>query len=376
MPFITLLIAMCFSACEANVTTSQADDIERKEISHILETLCEAQVVLLGEGPTHGEGTTLDFKSDIAQALISDCNFELLLFEASFYEFLKLYELKNSASNINQDNIETALGFVYRDKIQLQSFINFINSEVNSNTLNLGGLDYQPGGRGQDYSNFKMLDDILYPKDSTINCKLALKQRIFYDYTKNGPYTLSQKNKLLNCLKQPISSPEKNKIRENLYHYIESDFLKNQDRSLNRSVFMYKNFKYWFELFKEPPKTIVWSSSAHANKSSNTYGGNLGSLVKQEFGASAYSLGFSALEGSVRNMQGEIENLPDAPKTSLEYGTFLNTEGDIVFLDTGDLSDLRVLPGAAIFNTYREQDWSTIFDGIVVFRHQKPALTR
>jgi len=319
------------------------------------------------------------FKADMVQSLISDCGFKLLLFEASFYEFAKLHEMKEVRKEIDQQSLETALGFIYRDKIQLQSLIEFITSEMKSGSLSVGGLDYQPGGRGQDYSNFLMLDDIVAAGDTQVKnkCKAALKQRIYSNFPKDAPYDAQQKEALLNCLIEPdhkdafLASQRTDMMRTNLSNYIGHDFLGHPERRAGRSAFMYENFNYWIELFEAPPKTIVWTSSVHATKSREIYAANLGSLVKENFGDSAYSLGFSALQGSLRTMSGNIIDLPHAPENSIEVAAFSTIKDDIAFLDTAELVKLRTRPGAA-FNAYQEKDWSTIFDGLVVFREQNP----
>ena len=191
--FLTFICIFCLSGCGepvGNLNSHQADTVHSDEFSEILETLCQSNTVLLGEGPTHGEGTTLTFKADVVKSLISNCGFELLLFEASFYEFAKLQEIKESEEKINRDEIETALGFIYRNKAELQDLFNFISNEISSNSLKVGGLDYQPGGRGQNYSNFEMLGEILpsLMAEDKEQCKVALKQRIYYNFQASTDY--------------------------------------------------------------------------------------------------------------------------------------------------------------------------------------------
>lgn len=386
--FLSLNCVFLLSSCNAPTLKLEPKQVE-SEFTEIIETLCQSNIVLMGEGPSHGEGTTLEFKAKIVKSLVSDCGFQLLLFEASFYEFAKLHKIIESEERVKREEIEIALGFIYRDKVQLQNLIEFISHEVSSGSLKVGGLDYQPGGRGQDYSNFEMLREII-PSIETkegAECMAALKQRIYSNFPKDAPYNFQQKENLLNCLEKPInenqltSSHRVYMMRENLYNFIERDFMNGRERMAARSSFMYENFKFWNQLFESQPKTIVWSSSSHASKSNEISSAfhntpNFGSLVKDDFGETAYSLGFSALQGSVRSMKGNQVKLPTAPENSIEFAAFLTFEDDIAFLDAADLTNLGTRQGAAIFNQYEERDWSTIFDGVVVFREQKPALTR
>lgn len=57
-------------------------------------------------------------------------------------------------------------------------------------------------------------------------------------------------------------------MRHNLHSFVENDFLSGAERAAKRSAFMYDNFTYWANSFENMPKTIVWSSSTHAAKSS------------------------------------------------------------------------------------------------------------
>ena len=65
-------------------------------------------------------------------------------------------------------------------------------------------------------------------------------------------------------------------------------------------------------------------------------------------------------------------NLPEAPKNSIEATVFSASSEDTVFLDETDLEDIGNRLGAAAVNKFQERKWSDLFDGIVIFREQKP----
>ena len=371
--FVFFIILAGFVACQ-KTTHPKAE-----KPPSLFDTLCKSEIVLLGEGSNHGEGTTIEFKSKLIPDLISNCGFELLLFEANFYEFAKLHDLKQSGNKITREQIEIALGYIYRDKVQFQSMIDFL--EVNSNTenLTLGGLDYQPGGRGQTYTHLTMPEEILLStnNEDPDECKDALVQRIFESYPSNAPYDVAHKSFLLNCISKAENNNSASQssyikmMRRNFYRFISNDFMEPRDKSIARSSFMNENFTYWRSQFDKAPKTIIWASSTHTTKSNTFLEGNLGSRIKNRFGEAAYSLGFSSVKGSIRTMQGKNKTLPDAPKTSIESTVHLEPADAFVFLDGNDLFEFGTRPGAAMFNRYQDRDWSTIFDGIIVFKEQK-----
>ena len=144
---------------------------------------------------------------------------------------------------------------------------------------------------------------------------------------------------------------------------------------------MYKNFEYVFDGSGNRPKTIIWSSTVHAAKTGdvlNIYDGspNFGEFVKTRFGDSAYALGFSALEGAHKKLGGGIETLPTAPEISIEAITMSAVDHDFDFVDTKELKSFATSPAAAIRNLYEVRDWSSILDGMVVFREQKVPLSK
>ena len=59
-------------------------------VDGVVNAVCQKQIVLLGEQPTHGEAHIFDAKSKIADRLIAQCGFTAILFEAPIYDFIGL----------------------------------------------------------------------------------------------------------------------------------------------------------------------------------------------------------------------------------------------------------------------------------------------
>ena len=49
-------------------------------VDGVVNAVCQKQIVLLGELPTHGEAHTFDAKSKIADRLIAQCGFTAIVF--------------------------------------------------------------------------------------------------------------------------------------------------------------------------------------------------------------------------------------------------------------------------------------------------------
>ena len=392
--FKNICIGICLvllSACRGAETSIQENLLTKVTYSQddaleVVNSLCDKQVVLLGEGVSHGEGTTEVFKSSLVKDLVTHCGFDLLLFEASFYEFARINKILKEGGSVSEEEIAAALGLQWARNAEMQNLIKFTESQLKTGMLRVGGLDDQTGGRGQDFANFEMPNVILSSIDPKFfdDCRKAIHNRIIYNYRANEPYNASQKANLLKCLSHPDVADElpdwlnwKAGMQASLYRSIERDLLSKKDVFSGRGYSMYKNFEFWLESSSDLPKVIIWSSSTHAAKSGEILAvfeeePNLGARVKRRFGQSAYSLGFSALSGSIMKVRGGTMNLPEAPKNSIEATVFSASSEDTVFLDETDLEDIGNRLGAAAVNKFQERKWSDLFDGIVIFREQKP----
>ena len=378
-----LMATFALSAC----TQSKETDNPYK---HVQVALCNKQVVLLGEGASHGEGTTFAFKAKIAQSLIEECGFSLILFESSFYESIKVSGQISKGNTATVQDIKSAIGPLWSDEVELQSFITFIHQAANNRLLKLGGIDDRFGSRGQDYTNFEMpvlITDSLNVERREF-CREALHQRMMYSFPETDPYTEEKKQTLLSCLTEAEESDFQDK---------ENESLSVMRRSLNRSFYrdlkgtnesftgraesMYKNFEYLFDGSGNRPKTIIWSSTVHAAKTGevlDVFDGeaNFGEYVKTRFGDAAYALGFSALEGAHYKIGGRIETLPKAPENSIEAITMTAIDYEFAFVETKELESFATSPAAAIQNRYEKKEWSSLLDGMIIFREQKVPMTK
>lgn len=382
-----LLLALLFlAACTPNKPIEDsANAASDAPITQVLGALCDKQVVLLGEGPYHGDGMTEAFKAELVQTLIETCGFELILFEGSFYEYSKLDAQIAQNYGGNSEDIKTALGGLWKNDAEMQPLIMFLTEAQNTRRIRLGGIDDQLGRRGQDYANYEMPDEIsegLNPKIRD-SCQAALETRILYNFSKDDPYSHAKKQHLLNCFDGGTvsgggsrTSPLIAAMRENVYRTIDRDFSNETEKLAGRASSMYWNFEYWYNQYPNPPKTVIWTATVHAAKSGKVLKSlsdspNLGQHIRNRFGDNAYALGFSALGGSIRKFRA-IEPLPKAPENSLEAITLGSNDLDMVFIGTEALKEFGSVPARAINNHYQSAYWPDLLDGIVVFREQKP----
>ncbi len=78
-------------------------------VDGVVNAVCQKQIVLLGELPSHGEAHTFDAKSNIADRLIAQCGFTALLFEAPVYDFIGL-ERAVATRTAMPEQLDNAIG--------------------------------------------------------------------------------------------------------------------------------------------------------------------------------------------------------------------------------------------------------------------------
>ena len=91
-------------ACIASVALLPVGTVARAQertaqsiVDGVVNAVCQKQIVLLGELPTHGEAHTFDAKSKIADRLIAQCGFTAILFEAADLRFHRIGARRGNA---------------------------------------------------------------------------------------------------------------------------------------------------------------------------------------------------------------------------------------------------------------------------------------
>lgn len=342
--------------------------------SVLKNTLCDKQVVLLGEGNSHDEGTTNEFKSQLARDLIQNCGFSLIVFEASFYQFVNLNRNFSTGNQISRQELDASIGWFWRNQVETETLMKALHEEANDGQVTIAGMDDQIAGRGQDYANFELpaeLTEGLEIEQQT-KCRAAIKQHVYQAYKDGDRYDAGKKQLILSCLEAPNDSENEQiaAMRASLIRDYQRDFLGGEAHYIGRARSMYNNFEYWFDN-RGKPKTIIWSSTVHAAKIGRL-SPSFGEQVQDRFGDDAYTLGFSALSGSRGHPGRDAKALPEAPDTAIEAIVFKDAEDDILFVDSKTLAAFGTAPAAALTNKYEIRDWAAELDGLIVFRTQRP----
>jgi erythromycin esterase-like protein len=103
-------------ACIASVALLQGGPVARAQeptaqsiVDGVVDAVCQKQIVLLGELPSHGEAQAFDAKSKIADRLMAQCGFAAILFEAPIYDFIGL-ERAAKTRTATPEQLDNAIG--------------------------------------------------------------------------------------------------------------------------------------------------------------------------------------------------------------------------------------------------------------------------
>ena len=351
--------------------------------------LCPKRVALLGEA-THGDGHTDAFKAALVERLVTRCHFNAVFFEASQYEFLSFSRKLRNHEPVDQSMVADAIGGLWKFEFEVRPLIPVLFDAAKARRVVLGGLDGQLGTLEARYANDAMPIELTnyLQADRRRECREFLRRRIYWDYP-NAPYSGSDRAQILQCTAEitraldaasgpdPATRADQRSMIRNIEAFTRADALDKPEFIAARDKAMYDNFIWLTRRLPQGSKAIVWSATAHIAKngaadSAYARTGNIGSYIHRDYGANAFALGFSAASGEYRYARKDNRPLPPPPSPSLERSAVTSADEATAYLGPAHLAALGRLPGAAFSHDFRENDWASSLDGIVVFDREYP----
>ncbi|MGH9736572.1 MAG: erythromycin esterase family protein [Candidatus Acidiferrales bacterium] len=358
-------------------------------LTAVTHALCHRQIVMLGESATHGDGHTEAFKVALVERLVNECGFDSVIFEASHYEFIDIARRFRTGQAVSVDQVSSAVGGLWKFDREFQPLVPFLLAKAEAGQISLGGMDDQLGELGQNYANVKMVTELtgFLPQQQRQGCSLALHHRIYSDYTDAAPYSKSDRSQITACLSDiqlalasdrktdPVGREEQQEMVSAIQRCISRDFDSDAEQIVGRDKSMFQNFE-WLRRQYPRRKIIVWAATVHIAKRGDPAwadhtGRNFGLYVHHEYGTRAFSLGFSALNGSYRQGR-DVHELPAAPRNSLEPRALQGSGSDAVYVGPAELAKMGTVPGAIYWHSYQTLPWANLLDGVVVFREEYP----
>lgn len=411
--FLTLIISIItitFSlAQESGIQPFQSINPSNEDFADLQFLKTEIggkRIVIIGE-QDHFAGASIDAKARVTNFLIKEMGFEVLLFEAGFYDVKKSIEY--AKNNNNNRAIPASLYFFWGKSINITPFLNSISNDAMLGKLFIDGVD----------PKFTSV----FAKNYVTDLELEM-EKIGFKYENQAEWTqfkfiiqnvakkfdkqivsLSQEEKrLLNKVAGELVTvfSEKNNgywaqlIKTNTAIIIEyanvtlKDMISGNEKSKildsNRDSIMAENARWLLENKYKDKKIIIWAASYHIIKTpeilstqtdKNSFSNKkiLGNEVSNLFPSETYSIGFISYQGkfgiSFDKPKGKKINTHTT--SSLEHYVS-NFKYLYCFLSLSKMDNINKMTASinGFNNGYSSTDWSKNFDGIIYIETMYP----
>ncbi len=369
-----LLASAAFLAFLPTGTVMGAADVTPKAIvDGVVNAVCDKQIVLLGESPTHGEAQGFDAKSKITDRLIAQCGFTAVLFEAPIYDFLGL-ERAVKAHTATSEMLDNAIGRFWLTR-ELAPWRRSLFDAAAQRRLAIGGIDDQVSITSH-YAQTALpqLVAAASSKTTATECRQTVGRHLVYSYDDKNPFDDAEKMRLQQCARKAaagaaVASPSLDAadrvMLESFARYVDR---LGAGAALDRDESMFRNLVWYLDRLPARSKVIVWTATVHAARQRGQLPSMpLGARVVERFGDRVGSVGFTAYAGFTSRAARPATAIPDAPPESLEATT--TKESAWAILDSKKLRAIGRI-SSRLLGKFVADTWSDYFDAVVVVRQE------
>lgn len=371
----------------ASVTSAAASTGPEAQIRRLVGSLCDKQVVLLGEAD-HGDGRSWQIKSSIVRALVASCGFNAVAFESGMYDFLAL-EAAYQAGTATRADLASAIGAIWSGARQMQPLVSDLHSWSSSGSVRVLGIDDQIHStayfaqRGLPAALTAHLAD-----RRGAQCEAGLFRHTTWAYDDAHPFDEQANERLLACLDEVgvalqsrLRSPQRFgelAMAESLHRFLSRSFVSDAAESFNaRDASMFQNLRWHLDRLGPETRLIVWTAGIHAARTLEPIEAYRGRIpLGGQFGAlddgRLASIGFTAASGASQPRGRPRLVLDPAPADSLE-GRALGDGQALRYLDADALAGFGAIAARPLGHRYHRARWDQVFDGLVVLREEMPA---
>ena len=276
--FSAIVILTACSPAYARTASSSQDD--GTALDAAARALCKAQIAMLGENATHGDGHTLAFKVALVERLVDQCGFDTVLFEANQEEFIHLDQRLRSGAAVTSGELLHAIGGIWSNYREFQPLAPFLLTRAQAGRVVLGGLDDQLGQMGQDYANIGMVAELtdLLPEPDRDACSAAWNKLSDSAYPETAPYSEADRSQINPCLESmrsasradiattALTKQEQQEMIAATMRWISRDFQSEGESVANRDRSMFQTFEWLQGRLPKKHKTIIWAATVHIAK--------------------------------------------------------------------------------------------------------------
>lgn len=363
--------ASLFSHPLAPVARAQ-ERVASSVVDGVVSAVCQKQIVLLGELPTHGEALAFEAKSKIVDRLISQCGFGAVLFEAPVYDFVGL-ERSSKAGKASADQLDNAIGRFWWTR-ELAPWRRALFDAAAKQRIVLGGIDDQVSitslyGR----ANLAELVAAASAEGQATACRQTVTRNLNYTYDTATPFDEPEQRRLQQCARDAAARSAANRSFDAADRVMLENFSRYADRQpagdqWTRDESMSRNVAWHLDRLPPNTKVIVWTATVHAAKQRGASAGvPMGARIVERWGERVGSVGFTAFGGFTSRAARPAAAIAEAPADSLEAKA--TTDSTSAFLNAKALRALGPI-SSRLLGKFTTDTWSNYFDVVVVFRQE------
>ena len=366
----------------------------------------DKQIVMIGE-QDHFAGASIDAKARIVNYLIKEMGFEVILFEAGFYDVQKSVEYLKKE---NRGGFRYSLYFLWAKSQNIIPFLDTLSKNAVDDKIHLDGFD--PKFTSIYTSNFyildleKILNETEYIKSNqadwnifkklvqTAADKFDKKLTKFNAEERDLLYRVSRDiNKVLVSANQSYWAQAVLTNTDILIEYSKislKDMIANNEKAENldnkRDLLMAENTKWLLENKYKGKKVIIWAASYHITKQpeiisstskdnfsgKKTLGGEIGNIYKDK----VYSIGFISYQGKYGISFDKPKGTTMKPHNENSIEAYIHKYNyPFCWLTLKD--NKNVIGKTAMINgfnneSYNSLDWSKNYDALIYIENMYP----
>jgi erythromycin esterase-like protein len=365
-------------ACIASVSLLPVGTVARAQegtpqsiVDGVVNAMCQKQIVLLGELPTHGEAHTFDAKARIADRLIAQCGFTAILFEAPIYDFIGL-ERAAETRTATPEQLDNAIGRFWWTR-ELTPWRRTLFEAATRQRLVVGGLDDQLSITSH-YARAELprLIGEVSPESTATECRQTVSRNVGYTYDAGNPFDERERLRLQQCARNAADAAAANGSLDAADRVMLESFARYADRqgpgvTSGRDESMYRNLVWYLERLPAS-RVVVWTATVHAARQRGSLPElPLGAQVAGRWGDRVGTVGFTAYAGYTSRAGRPASPISDAPPESLEATA--TSESAWALLNSERLRAIGRI-SSRLFGRFISEMWSDFFDAVVVIRQE------
>lgn len=336
--------------------------------SRIPEDICGAKIVFLGES-SHGSGSSIEVKAEIAERLLRSCGFNQVAFESQTYDFPSLIP-----PSIQSKELRNAVGGLWSTASESDSLFERLTSLANERKVRLVGIDGQLGSSSSMYAKAQLARDLTLgmPSSRIRFCSQALNRLTNWTFTEDDPKDIEFDQELRACAKEAHAVSDRRNdqhqkhLARNLSEYLDfssGDYLNDRDRLLAENLREYS---------ESDRRTIVWTANVHAAKRMFSGRRPLASYFSGDSGVKSIVVTAGSGEFCMYPCKTPSSVITSSPN-SLE-SMVLDQSRENQLIDLRREFSGSIIPSKILgYSKETTAEWSSLFDYVVVLRREHAA---